>query len=331
MKRVLIIINLIVLCSCAPRIYPPGNAVDSPRLGERGFVTIDGMVLPLRAWLPAEDEPKAAVIALHGFNDYSNFFSEPGSYLSQEGIACYAYDQRGFGLAPNIGLWAGTQAYVDDIKQMARLVKEHHPGIPVYLLGESMGGAVVMVAASDDDPPAVDGIILAAPAVWGRGTMPWYQRLTLWLTAHTVPWMTLTGEGLGIKPSDNIEMLRALGADPLVIKETRVETIHGLVDLMDKAMEQSTRISLSALVLYGERDEVIPKEPTYRMLRNLPNNGLWRVAIYENGYHMLLRDLQAEKLWRDIVVWIDSRVTQFPSGADIRAHSMLLGMETGNN
>jgi hypothetical protein len=43
------------------------------------------------------------------------------------------------------------------------------------------------------------------------------------------------------------------------------------------------------------------------------------VAIYENGYHMLLRDLQAETVWTDIAAWITDRAQPLPSGSDIRA------------
>jgi hypothetical protein len=58
---------------------------------------------------------------------------------------------------------------------------------------------------------------LAAPALWARDFMPWYQRWLLGILSHTVPWLTLTGESVGVMASDNIEMLRALGRDPLVI------------------------------------------------------------------------------------------------------------------
>ena len=86
------------------------------------------------------------------------------------------------------------------------------PALPVYALGESMGGAVVLSALASDDPPEVDGVILVAPAVWSRDDMPLSYRAALWLSAHTLPWLHVSGEGLKIWPSDNIPMLRALAA-----------------------------------------------------------------------------------------------------------------------
>ena len=296
-----------VLLSCAPHVQLPGPSVAAPRLNGDHFLARDGARMPLKSWLPTTGQPTAVVIALHGFNDYSNFFKAPGTWLASQGIASYAYDQRGFGGAPGRGYWAGTDALIDDLNSLSALVHARHPGVPVYLLGESMGAAVVMVASTHQ--PAVlnnKGVILSAPAVWGRPTMPWYQTGAFWLSAHTVPGMTLTGRGLKIVASDNIDMLRALGRDPLVIKETRIDTIYGLTGLMDAALEAAPHLTLPTLILYGKRDEIIPREPTERMLAKLPTKGKHRrkVVFYENGYHMLLRDLQAKTVWSDIAGWI---------------------------
>lgn len=265
------------------------------------------------------------MIALHGFNDYSRFFDEPGRYFSNRGIACYAYDQRGFGAAPKRGLWAGIDAYTDDLKTLVQLLGQSYPGIPIFLLGESMGGAVVITAMSRYRLPQVAGIILAAPALWARETMPWYQSSLLWILAHSVPWLNLTGEGVKVTPSDNIEMLRALGKDPWVIKGARIETIYGLTDLMDAAFDSATELHGNTLMLYGEKDDIIPKEPTLAFLDQFLAAGTEQktVAFYPQGYHMLLRDLHGEAIWNDIAAWMASGKEHLPSGADQRARVLL--------
>ena len=311
--------------ACAPFVNPPGETINEPLFAGEAFHPPDGRMLPVKSWRPQKDPPRAVLIALHGFNDYSNFFAAPGTFLATRGIASYAYDQRGFGAAPGHGLWPGIDALIADLKTLAGLVRDRHPGTPIYLLGESMGGAVIMVTIADGDAPEADGIILAAPAVWGRVTMPWYQRLGLWIGVRLIPALKLTGEGLGIKPSDNREMLLALGRDPLVIKATRVDAIYGLTNLMDRALELSARLKGPALILYGQKDEIIPRKPTQIMLDRLPAavSGGPRLAVYEDGFHMLLRDLQAETLWRDIAHWIADPASPLPSGAEKGARKRL--------
>lgn len=314
------------LAACAPRIEAPGPAITTPKITDDSLIAADGARLPLRVW-PAEGETKTVILAVHGFNDYSNAFEQAASELAPHGIAVYAYDQRGFGATDPAkrGLWPGQEALRADLRRAAELVRARHPDLPFYLLGESMGGAVVMTAMTEPHPPAVDGVILVAPAVWGRATMPWYQRLALAVASHTVPWMKLTGEGLKIRASDNDEMLRKLSKDPLFIKKTRVDAVHGITDLMDAALDSAERFETPALILYGEHDEIIPREPTFRMLarRPIPALSRQRVALYPEGYHMLLRDLEGPVVWRDIAAWIADPKAPLPSGADAHAATVL--------
>lgn len=316
----------LLLAGCSPKILAPGpnaEAPVAPTLGPNAYAAADGLRLPLKRWLPPNGVPvSAAIVALHGFNDYSNAFAEPAPWLAARGIAFYAYDQRGFGAAPDPGMWAGTPPMVEDLRAMLELARTRHGGVPVYAMGVSMGAAVVLAALGEADESGVgaDGVILVGPAVWGRATMPAYQTVTLWLAAHTVPWLRLTPEGIDITPSDNIEMLRALSRDPLVIKETRVDAIWGLVNLMDDALDATAGLDGPALVLYGTHDEVIPNNAARTMLTRLPAaaDGRRRVAVYDTGYHMLLRDLQGNVVWRDIAAWIADPVARLPSGADAR-------------
>ena len=317
--RDLIVLTALLSCvACTPVVNRPREAVQPPVLSRSHFTAADGAVLPTRSWVDPNEPVRAVIVAVHGFNDYSRFFSAPGSYLSRRGLACYAYDQRGFGNAPGQGLWAGVDAYVNDLKAFTQQVRLRHPGVPLYLLGESMGGAVAIVAMTAAHPPEADGLILSSPAVWGRSTMPWYQLALLETTAHTAPSLRLTGEGLKIMASDNIEMLRELGRDPLVIKATRVDAMYGLVDLMDAALDGASQLSTPTLVLYGEHDQVVPREPVSRMLEKMPGAPQTQVAFYANGYHLLLRDLQAKQPWDDIAAWIENRHSPLPSGSDRR-------------
>ncbi|GAB4392629.1 MAG: alpha/beta hydrolase [Kiloniellaceae bacterium] len=327
LRPLLFLLPLLLLGACTPRLAPegPGLAVhglNGPALSGDRFITADGSELPLRAWQPEGNTPRGVVLALHGFNDYSHAFADSGPALAAEGLIVYAYDQRGFGEAPHRGLWAGVDALTGDLADATRLLRRRHPGLPIYLLGESMGGAVIMAALAGPAPTLAagetDGVILAAPAVWARSTMPFYQSAALWLGARFFPWAKFTGKGLGIQASDNIEMLRALGRDPLFIKETRVDAIYGLVNLMDAALQAGPEIRADALFLYGARDEVVPAEPTYQLWRSLPaeSEARQRLALYPEGWHMLLRDLQAQVVIDDIAAWTRDKTAPLPSGAE---------------
>lgn len=280
-------------------------------------VMADGYRLPVTVW--QAEAPAAMLLALHGFNDYRNAFDGPAAYFAASNITTYAYDQRGFGETVQRGLWPGDDVLEADAAGMAKLLCEKHPDLPLFLLGESMGGAVAI--NMQQVAPCVAGMVLVGPAVWGWQTMPFWQRNTLRLAAHLAPAKTLTGEGLQITPSDNTEMLRALGRDPLVIKATRIDTMYGLTNLMEAALLSSSRLSVPTLILYGEKDEIIPHDPTCVMLERLPDQSTMRFVLYPDGYHMLMRDLQAEVVLRDVVAWVADQDASLPSGNAVARNS----------
>lgn len=269
------------------------------------FVTRDGLRLPVRHW--DADHPRAVIIALHGMSDYSNAFAMPGPWWAERGITTIAYDQRSFGQSPNPGVWPGSDALRRDLDDIVDAVRAKYPNVPVYGLGESMGGSVVLSALATDHPPHVDGVILVAPAVWSRNDMPALYRGALWLTARTLPGIKLSGRGLNIWASDNIPMLRALAHDPLFQHETRADSVYGLVNLMDEARQAPDRLGPNPppiLIVYGAKDQIIPAAPTEAVIASLGARAVSKK--YEYGYHMLLRDLSAQLVWADVAAWVET-------------------------
>ncbi|MDX2101400.1 MAG: alpha/beta hydrolase [Alphaproteobacteria bacterium] len=305
----------LALIGCGPHIRAPGPAVQTPTLTDTAVIAGDGAHLPLRRW--AAPTPRGVILALHGFNDYGLFIEEPAAALAAAGYHVYALDQRGFGGAPNRGRWAGTAGYIADLRATIALLRQRHPDLPLTLLGESMGAAIMLVANAETPLP-VEGLVLSAPAVWGRSVMGPMQRGALWLFARILPWFELTGEGTGRTPSDNIEMLRRLGRDPLVIKSTRIDAIHGLVDLMDAALASAPKQPAlpPMLILYGRREDIVPPRAVCEFLTALPRTDARRLALYPQGYHMLLRDRAAAIPIADVVAWLNDARRPLPSGLE---------------
>lgn len=305
--RLVAVLLLLLTAACAqPSQQGLGPARHAPAFDDASFTMADGAVLPYRLWQPA-GEIKAVILALHGFNDYSRAWEMPAETWAKAGIATYAYDQRGFGAAPQPGIWAGEVALTNDLRAAVALVAAKHPGVPVFVAGESMGGAVIMAAHAGGGLGVAKGAILSAPAVRGRETLSWWSNAWLWILAHTIPGFAPTVEGTGIRPSDNIPMLRELGRDPLVIKRTRVDALYGLVGLMDAAYAAAPAFDAAALFLIGANDNLIPDAAMGAMLDRLPKTGARKVKTYTTGFHMLLRDLGRAKVQADVADWVLER------------------------
>ncbi len=285
----------------------------TPRIDTDMFHASDGAELPMRSWLP-DGKPKAVIVALHGFADYSFAYARPAALWARKGIATLAYDQRGFGAAPHVLHWSSTSRMIADAAEAVAAARGRYPGVPVYLIGESMGGAVATAATATPHPADVDGVILVAPAVWEHSFLGTIERTALWFARNTVPGLWLTPPpGLHILPSDNIPMLREMARDSLVQSGARADTTAGLMDLMDRASGAVGDIHLPTLVLYGAHEEVLPRSAVKAFLARVPAQNV-RVAFYPKGYHMLLRDLDGDIVANDVAAWVADRAGPLPSG-----------------
>ena len=307
------------LAACAPVTQQAGLGplgFRGPRLLTDGMVSFDGQTLGMRRWLPADGVAVTQVIvALHGMNDYSNAFHLAAPYWAAQGIATYAIDVRGFGRSPDRGVWAPPELVIEDVRTAVSLVREAHPDARIALAGESMGGALAITAMASDRPPAAQALLLFAPAVWGWSNQPLPYKTSLWITAHTTrSWVVKPPEWLvkNIMPTDNIDELRRMGRDPLMIWGARSDTLYGLVGLMEKAWSTLGRVQVPVAYFYGAHDQIIPLEPTKEAARRLKPDD--RSAYYADGWHLLLVDKQAEVVWRDAAAFLKDPQADLPSG-----------------
>jgi alpha-beta hydrolase superfamily lysophospholipase len=330
MKRLLILLAALALCGCTPLLVQqpmtPGAAFAGPRLEDDWVVSFDGARLGLKHWEPADGQPWAVIVGLHGMNDYSNAFHLAAPWWAEHGIATYAYDQRGFGRSPGRGVWAGDELMIQDLRTVTALVRQKYPEAIVAVAGESMGGAVAAEAFASSDPPAADRLILLAPAVWGWQEQPLPNKTLLWFAANFTPgkvyepprWLTSR-----ITPTDNRAELIAMGHDPLMIWGARSDALYGLVSMMQRGFEAVGRAAVPTLYLHGDHDQIIPKAAALDAAAHLKPTD--RSADYARGYHLLLRDKQAKNVWADVAAFIRAPEAPLPSGAPPIPGSPALG------
>jgi alpha-beta hydrolase superfamily lysophospholipase len=203
-----------------------------------------------------------------------------------------------------------------DLAAAVQAARQAHPHAMIAVVGESMGAAEAIVGLTGEDAPQVDRVVLTAPAVWGWSSLPTPYALTLWTAAHTSPYRPVSPPKRvqrKITPSDNTAMLRKIGGDPLMIFQTRIDAVYGLVGLMQQGAERVGDLRPPTLVQYGAKDQIIPVPSVRSAVGRLAPNA--RTAYYAHGYHMLLRDLQAETVWRDILAFMRDPEAPLPSSA----------------
>ncbi|MEL6768548.1 MAG: alpha/beta fold hydrolase [Pseudomonadota bacterium] len=277
-------------------------ATEAPEAVPRDLPASDGTLLPTTRWAP-DDAPRAVILALHGFGDYGrSTYAAAAAAWAAAGILTYAPDQRGFGRGSTRGRWPGAEGLAADAVAMAQHLRGRHPALPIIVVGHSMGGGVALAAADPrraDGGLGVDGLVLAAPAIWGGEALNPFHRMAAWTAAFIAPEKRFSGEGVvRIQASDNIEALRALGRDPYYLGRPSARELLGLVRVTDAAARAAGAVRLPTILLLGDQDQIVPEARTAAVFDRVP--GGEAVIRYPGGWHLLFRDLGAAAVWRDV-------------------------------
>lgn len=313
---------LLSACAGTPRRVPHPHGQEAALIPPDTTLTLsDGARIPVRIWRPPA-QPRAIVLALHGFGDSRDAWEMPAPKLVAQGIAIFAPDQRGFGQAPGCGGWTSTERMVADAREEAAWLHAQYPATPLFVMGESMGGAVALRLDEEPDPTPIAGTILVAPAVWRLDDA---SRATLAVMDAVAPHWRFDGSDLPVRivPSDNLAALRRLYFDPLTLHSSTLHALHGLVELMAAARAGATHARLPVLAIYGDNDQLVPPGPMARFWRALPH-AVRRDEI-PGGHHLLLRDRAGARATADIAAWILRPDHALPSGGDIAAAAWSAG------
>jgi alpha-beta hydrolase superfamily lysophospholipase len=123
------------------------------------------IVVPCRAWVPKNAQPKAVLLCVHGLGLNSDSYSDFGQQMQNAGIAVFAVDVRGFGTWMKFKGKAtcNFKSCISDVQQALQVLHAAYPDKPIFLLGESMGGAIALhIAAEHQD--LIDGLISSVPS-----------------------------------------------------------------------------------------------------------------------------------------------------------------------
>jgi alpha-beta hydrolase superfamily lysophospholipase len=307
----------LALAGCAsPPFAPPRPAPGFPIVTSGYFNLADGARLPYRLY-PAQGEVKAVALALHGYTDSRDGWEMLAGYLNPRGIEIYAPDISSFGATANRGHWPGAPVLVREAREEAVQLRRLYPHTPLYIMGESMGGAIGLLLGASAAPPPVDGYVLSAPAVWGGPAMGPVLKSSLRVAEFFAPGKRLTGQAVHVRASDNEAALIAFGNDPLTLHAPSIRDIAGLVELMGEAQLACARFNQRALILYGGHDELIPPGAMRACWRAIPAAAPVTLAYYPPDYHLIPRDLERAVPDADILAFLSHR--GLPSAAPSEA------------
>jgi len=282
--------------------------VSDLRRVETRFVSAWGRKLFRRAWLP--DAPTAVLVVVHGFGEHSGRYEEVGRTFAHRGFAVHAYDHVGHGQSTGRrGHVATFDWFLDDLEHFIRIVREEHPGLPLVLLGHSMGGLIVASLAGQRTP-AVDLLVTSGAALAvGEGVSGF--RMAMARVLRRV-WPTLTLEaGLDVQGlSRDPEVIRAYEADPLVHGKASAAFGAGMAEATERAQAGAPQVTRPMLLLHGEDDPLCKAEGSRLFFEALPREHVKgsELRIYPGLRHEIFNEPERGEVFADMLTWIEARL-----------------------
>lgn len=276
--------------------------------GSEYIIARDGTRLFLRSWTPAGGARRAA-LCFHGATGSGEFFAMFADILAPRGAAVFVADYRGHGLSGGRrGDYPSFETLLEDAREIAALVRARTGGAPLFVLGESMGGAVaVNFAARFPDLPA--GLILFSPALLFRKSVPWPHILFMpyyLLMALTAPGRPVIGvagrENEGIKNPLHAEYDRT---DPLHLSAISARYFLQLNRYMGVALKECPPLIFTPTILFqGEADAGIDPAGARDFIARLASADK-QLVLYPKGYHTLLTDPDAPDVAARLAEWVE--------------------------
>lgn len=278
--------------------------------------TTDGLKLHWRSWLARE--PSGVIVIVHGLAEHGGRYRETAEAFATRGWAVYAGDLRGHGVSPNPR--GARRVHVDrftdyyrDVDSFVALARQRHPGLPLFLLGHSMGGLITLSYVLDR-PEGLAGAVISSPALGvhpGRRP-PRLLRLLVSLLERVAPRLRfpndLDTDGISRDPS----VVRAYREDPLVSNRVSARWYAEIIRAMGRAHEKAGSLRIPVLLMQSGADRLVDPAAPARWSQTAPA-GQVEFVNWNGLYHEMFNEPEKQQVRSRTLDWLRQRVAEPPA------------------
>jgi alpha-beta hydrolase superfamily lysophospholipase len=274
---------------------------------ETNYQTHDGLNLYLQSWMP--EQPKAAVFLIHGLGEHSTRYSHLAEKLVEQDISVFTFDGRGHGKSSTPAPTAYFENYEDYLKDIDALwgkVTSYTKGLPVFILGHSMGGALAAAYVLKYSPNAKGAILLGAALKPADNV----SKLLI-AVSSLVSKITPKLKVLKLDPymvSHDMDVVRDYMQDPLVYtKPIPARTGYEVLRMMRRIEEKASEFKLPVLIMHGGDDHLTNPKGSEEFFKKAGSEDKTLIP-YPGLYHELINELEKEEVMKRIVSWVVDRI-----------------------
>ena len=261
-------------------------------LSEPATIELDGGRVVVHVW--GNERPSHVVLLAHGYGEHARRYDHVAEQLVADGAVVYAPDHHGHGRSQGErALVTDVAALSDDLQRVRELASEQHPGLPVVLIGHSMGGLVSTYYAQRHGE-GLSALVLSGPAI---GANPAIEML---ITMDPLPDVPIDPEVLSRDP----EVGRAYMEDPLVYHGPfKRQTLQAFGAALGAVAGGPKLGPYPVLWIHGSEDQLVPIEGTRETIASIRGDRLEERA-YEGARHEIFNETNRDEVIGDVRAFI---------------------------
>jgi alpha-beta hydrolase superfamily lysophospholipase len=269
------------------------------------FTASDGDNLAVQDWYLPEDTPqRGAVLVVHGLGEHAGRYDTLAGALNSWGFTVRSYDQYGHGESDGLrGGLPHANRLLDDLGDLVESTRVRNPGVPLVILGHSMGG---LVAASfvARTLRAVDGLVLSSPALALR--LSPVQRLLLSVVPRLAPNLAMAN---GLDPqylSHDKHVVQAYMNDPRVHDRISGRLARFMAEEEALVRSRAPSWNVPTLLMYSGDDHMVDPAGSESFAATAPREVV-EAHCFDGLYHEIFNEAEAQPVFDCLKQWLDAR------------------------
>jgi alpha-beta hydrolase superfamily lysophospholipase len=266
------------------------------------FKGYDGCELFFQTW--TQSSPKAVILGIHGLGEHVDSYKLLALGLQDSGYQLIMSDLRGHGRSSGKRGVGTIDEFILDIKLFFGVMKERFPGLPIFLLGHSMGGLVLLKLLIRHGSLGALGAVFSSPLMGVTVEIPAIKRKSATVLAALTPNITLYNEIPLTNLSHNKEHIAGMEIDHMRHNRISPKLFVEMLNSMDYVVKCADKIQLPVLFQLAGDDKVVSRSKSEALYEKLtaPDKEMF---IYNQFYHEIYNESGREKPISDMKKWLD--------------------------
>ncbi|HEY0824498.1 MAG TPA: alpha/beta hydrolase [Ramlibacter sp.] len=269
------------------------------------FTASDGENLAVQDWhLPEGLRPRGCVLLVHGLGEHAGRYDPLARVLNGWGFSVRSYDQYGHGESdgPRGGL-PHANRMLDDLADLVESARVRNPGLPLVLLGHSMGGllAASFVART---LMAVDALVLSSPALATR--LSPMQKMLMAVVPRIAPNLTVSN---GLDPkylSHDPRVVQAYMNDPRVHDRISGRLARFIAEEGELVRSRAPSWKVPTLLMYAGDDHMVDPTGSQLFAAQAPRQHV-TARCFEDLYHEIFNERESQPVYDCLRQWLAER------------------------